>query len=136
MSSDSSSDPQLTEAEWAAIKVIWEQQPCDASTVQKALTASRDWAYSTVKTILDRMVEKGFLTIERRGKRHLFSATIEPEAVQRHEIKQFLSRAFDGALSPALRLLLEDGQLDPAEAADLRKLIDRACPPNPKGDLS
>jgi BlaI family penicillinase repressor len=131
MSSNSTPDPHLTDAEWDTIKVIWAKQPCPAGVVQDALANTRGWAYSTVKTILDRMVEKGLLSVKRDGKRQLFTATIERETVRRREVKRVLSRAFDGALSPALRLLLEDGQLDPAEAADLRDLIDRACPPNP-----
>ena len=56
---------ELTEAEWEIMKVVWEKQPCTAGTVQEELAATRDRAYSTVKTTMDRMVEKGFLQIER-----------------------------------------------------------------------
>ena len=39
---------ELTEVEWAIIKVVWEKQPCAAGTVLEALAQSHGWAYSTV----------------------------------------------------------------------------------------
>jgi predicted transcriptional regulator len=52
---------ELTDAEWAIMRVVWENEPCAAGTVQEALKKTKDWAYSTVKTTMDRMVKKGFL---------------------------------------------------------------------------
>jgi BlaI family penicillinase repressor len=51
----------LTEAEWAIMRVVWQHRPCAAGTVQEALAATKSWAYSTVKTTMDRMVRKGLL---------------------------------------------------------------------------
>ncbi|MHC4463799.1 MAG: BlaI/MecI/CopY family transcriptional regulator, partial [Planctomycetota bacterium] len=56
---------ELTEAEWTIIKVVWENEHCSAGTVQEALANSKDWAYSTIKTTMDRMVNKGFLKIQK-----------------------------------------------------------------------
>lgn len=47
------------------MKVVWENEPCAARTVQEALANSKAWAYSTVKTTMDRMVNKGFLKIQK-----------------------------------------------------------------------
>ncbi len=47
---------ELTEAEWAIMNIVWEEEPCAAGTVQESLSKSRNWAYSTVKTTMDRMV--------------------------------------------------------------------------------
>ncbi|MHC4180768.1 MAG: BlaI/MecI/CopY family transcriptional regulator, partial [Planctomycetota bacterium] len=43
---------QLTEAEWAIMRVVWEHEPCAAGTVQEALEKAKGWAYSTVKTTM------------------------------------------------------------------------------------
>ena len=58
-------DHELTEAEWDIIQVVWEREPCAAPTVQEELAARKKWTYSTVKTLMDRMVTKGLLTTER-----------------------------------------------------------------------
>ena len=58
-------DCELTEEEWEIIQVVWEHEPCAAPTVQEQLEATKKWTYSTVKTLMDRMVGKGLLTTER-----------------------------------------------------------------------
>jgi predicted transcriptional regulator len=68
---------ELTEAEWVIMRAIWEHQPCAAGTVQEALAASKGWAYSTVKTTMDRMVRKGLLRTQRIRNLLLFSATVD-----------------------------------------------------------
>jgi BlaI family penicillinase repressor len=117
---------ELTEAEWEIMKVVWEKQPCTAGTVQEMLVKSRDWAYSTVKTTMDRMAEKGFLTIERFRNLQLFKSCISEVEAKRGEFRKMLKRAFDGALTPMMQFLIEHEGLSKKEASQLRKLVTRA----------
>ena len=117
---------ELTEAEWEIMKVVWGKQPCTAGTVQEMLVKSRDWAYSTVKTTMDRMAEKRFLTIERIRNLQLFQACISEVEAKRGEFRKMLKRAFDGALTPMMQFLIEHEGLSKKEASQLRKLVTRA----------
>lgn len=117
---------ELTEAEWAIMKVVWEQQPCTAGTVQEALTDTRDWAYSTVKTTMDRMADKGFLAIEKIRNLQLFRSCISEVEARRGELRKMLGRAFGGALTPMLKFLIEHEGLSRAEAAELREFANKA----------
>lgn len=117
---------ELTEAEWEIMKVVWEKEPCAAGTVQEALAKSKDWAYSTVKTTMDRMVEKGFLEISRIRNLQLFRPCISEVDAKRREIRKMLKRAFDGALTPMMQFLIEHGGLSKEEAAQVRKLVNKA----------
>jgi len=117
---------ELTEAEWAIMKVVWEQEPCAAGTVQETLAKSKDWAYSTVKTTMDRMVEKGFLEIDKIRNLQLFRSYISEVDAKRGEFRKMLKRAFDGALTPMMQFLIEHEGLSKDEAAQLRKLVNRA----------
>ena len=119
---------ELTEAEWGIMKVVWEKQPCTAGTVQEMLVKSRDWAYSTVKTTMDRMTEKGFLEIERFRNLQLFKSCISEVDAKRGEFRKMLKRAFDGALTPMMQFLIEHEGLSKEEASQLRKLVTRAKP--------
>ncbi len=114
---------ELTEAEWEIMKVVWEEQPCTAGTVQEELAATRDWAYSTVKTTMDRMVEKGLLRIEKIRNLQLFSSCVSEIEAKRGEFRRMLQRAFDGALTPMMQFLIEHEGLSKEEAAQLRELI-------------
>jgi BlaI family penicillinase repressor len=117
---------ELTEAEWEIMKVVWDKQPCAAGTVQEMLARGRNRAYSTVKTTMDRMVEKGFLQIEKIRNLQLFKSCISPVEAKRGEFRKMLKRAFDGALTPMMQFLIEHEGLSREEASQLRKLVNRA----------
>jgi len=117
---------ELTEAEWAVMKVVWENEPCAAGTVQEALAGSRDWAYSTVKTTMDRMAKKRFLRIEKIRNLQLFTSCISEIEARRGEFRKMLKRAFDGALTPMMQFLIEQEGLSRAEANQLRAIVNKA----------
>ena len=119
-------DIELTEAEWAIMKVVWRNEPCAAGTVQEILAKSKDRAYSTVKTTMDRMVEKGFLEIEKIRNLQLFRSCISEVDAKRGEFRKMLKRAFDGALTPMMQFLIEHEGLSKAESAQLRKIVNKA----------
>jgi len=114
---------ELTEAEWGIMKVVWDKEPCAAGTVQETLAQSRDRAYSTVKTTMDRMVDKGFLQIERIRNLQLFRSCISEVDARRGEFRKMLKRAFDGALTPMMQFLIEHEGLSKEEASRLRELV-------------
>jgi BlaI family penicillinase repressor len=117
---------ELTDAEWAIMRVVWENEPCAAGTVQEALKKTKDWAYSTVKTTMDRMVKKGFLEITRIRNLQLFRAKITREQAKKTEFRRMLKRAFDGALTPLMQFLVENENLSKQELIQLRELADKA----------
>ena len=125
-SQQAQSNAELTEAEWAIMKVVWENEPCAAGTVQESLTHTRDWAYSTVKTTMDRMVDKGFLKIQKIRNLQLFSSVISEVDAKRGEFRKMLKRAFDGALTPMMQFMIEHEGLSKTELTQLRKLVNRA----------
>ncbi len=118
--------PDLTEAEWAVIKVVWKNEPCAAGTVQEALEKSRGWAYSTVKTTMDRMVAKGLLATQRIRNLTLFTARISEPQARRGELRRMLGRAFNGALAPLLEFVAEHEELTEEDISQLREIVKKA----------
>ncbi|MBN2131705.1 MAG: BlaI/MecI/CopY family transcriptional regulator [Sedimentisphaerales bacterium] len=118
---------ELTEAEWAIMRAVWEHQPCAAGTVQEALAASKGWAYSTVKTTMDRMVDKELLEVRKIRNLRLYSTTVGEVEAKRGEFYRMLKRAFDGALAPMLQFLVEHEGLSATDARELREIARRAA---------
>jgi predicted transcriptional regulator len=114
---------ELSEGQWAIMKAVWELQPCAAPTVQEALFKSRKWAYSTVRTLMDRMVPQGLLTTEKIRKMTLYRAAITPQEAQRRELLYTLKHAFNGALTPMVQCLLDNQDVTPDQLAELEKFI-------------
>ncbi len=117
---------ELTQAEWEIMKVVWEKEPCAAGTVQETLAKSRDRAYSTVKTTMDRMAEKGFLEIKKIRNLQLFHSCVSKVDARRGEFRKMLKRAFDGALTPMMQFMIEHEGLSKKQASQLRKLVNKA----------
>ncbi len=115
--------PALTEGEWAIMQIVWEQAPCAAGTVQDALQESHGWAYSTVKTTMDRMCAKGILATHSIRNLQLFTPAINREQARSNEFQKFLKRAFNGAVAPMIQFLVEHEELSDAELDMLRKQI-------------
>jgi len=114
---------QLTEGEWVIIDAVWANQPCAAPTVQEKLASRKKWSYSTVKTMMDRMVAKGLLTTERIRNLILYRSAITRKQAQKGEIVRALKRAFDGALTPMMQFLLDSNNLSQEQLDEIEELI-------------
>jgi len=114
---------ELFEGEWAILQVVWEHEPCAAPTVQEVLQESKGWAYTTVKTTMDRMVRKGFLTKERVRNLDLYRSAVTRAQAQRNELLRTAQRAFDGALTPMVQFLMESKKLSEEDYQYLERLI-------------
>jgi BlaI family penicillinase repressor len=116
-------DSEITRAEWQIIKVIWTLHPCTAPDVHEALESSTQWHYSTVKTLMDRMVEKGFLKCEKLRNLNIYNAVITETKAQKKEVMKTLKRAFDGAMTPMMQFLLNNQNLSLEELQEIEKMV-------------
>ena len=117
------SNPKLTEGEWAIMQVVWDLEPVPAPTVQERLQQQIGWAYSTVKTMMDRMVAKGLLKAERIRNLYLYRSAISLAQARKSELTQTIKRAFNGALTPMMQFLLDSNDLSREQLKDLEVLI-------------
>jgi predicted transcriptional regulator len=119
----SKSQAELTEAEWTIIKAVWENEPCTAPEVQEKLKKQTAWTYSTVRTLMDRMVTKGLLTAKKERNVTLYSSAVTRAQAQRGELLYALKNAFNGALSPMLQCLLDTKDLSSEELDKIKRII-------------
>ncbi len=117
------SKPELTGAEWTIIKAVWEAEPCTAPDIQQKLRRRTAWAYSTVRTLMDRMVSKNLLAAEKVRNLTIYRSAVTRQQAQRGELIYALKHAFNGALTPMVQCLLDTGNLSAEELAELEALI-------------
>lgn len=114
---------ELTEGEWAIIRAVWDKEPCAAPTVQEELASRKNWTYSTVKTMMDRMVTKKLLQTERIRNLILYRSAITRAEAQKGELMRAVKRAFNGALTPMMQFLLDNNELSAKQLNELEALI-------------
>ncbi|MGB7581120.1 MAG: BlaI/MecI/CopY family transcriptional regulator [Sedimentisphaerales bacterium] len=117
------SQSELTAGEWAIIQAVWDNEPCAAPTIQEELEKKTGWSYSTVKTMMDRMVTKGLLRTQRIRNLILYSSVITKKEAQRGEIMRAVKRAFGGAMTPMMQFLLDSKNLTEEELNQLEAMI-------------
>lgn len=114
---------ELSDGEWTIIQAVWEHEPCAAPDIQEALQTTKGWAYSTVRTMMDRMAAKNLLKTEKVRHMTLYRSAITRPQAQRSEILQTLKKAFNGALTPMVQCMLDTQDLSARELGELENLI-------------
>ena len=116
-----------TELELEILKVLWQRSPMAVREVREQLEAScgRTLSHSSVITMLNIMVRKGYLRRKKDGKAFLFSPKKEKDHVTGNIVGDLVSRVFDGSSSAMVLNLIETGDVDADELKEIRKLINR-----------
>ncbi len=121
---ESQEGQKILDTEWDLLGVLWECRRATAREVADALHERRGWAYSTVKTLLDRMVERGLVRSRRVGNVWEYEPGIERSDAQRSAWDRFVGTVFGGSLGPALEFLAKDARLSKRERQRLERLLE------------
>jgi len=116
--------PEILETEWDLLDALWTAERATAREVAEALTAQRGWAYSTVKTMLDRMVDKGLVNARQVGNVWEYMPALPRHKAQRRAWRRFVDVAFGGAVAPTLAFVAKETRLTRQQRDELRTLLD------------
>jgi BlaI family penicillinase repressor len=115
-----------TELELSILKVLWQKAPKTVDEVREALAAAgRELTHSSVITIMNIMVGKGYLQRAKKGRAFEFTPLLEENSVGQSMVQDLLSRVFDGSARSLVLQLLETADVDSDELAAIRQLINR-----------
>ena len=118
--------PELSDAEWKVIRALWRRHPASARDVLEELHGETRWAYTTVKTLLARLVAKQAAAVRLRANTSLYEPLLTEAEARRTEVRLLIDRAFGGASVPLLRFVLTEEKLSAKDRAELRAMLERA----------
>jgi BlaI family penicillinase repressor len=114
----------LSEFELDVMAHFWTDRELSAPELFERIGDERGVAYSTVKTIIDRLEEKGAIErVANRGRTIFYTASIKRERVRKPLVRTFLRRLFGNDLRPLFAQLLQDEKLSEDELEYLRRLV-------------
>ena len=108
--------------EAAIMEAMWALKEAEVREVSDVLP--RNNAYTTVKTVMERLTKKGFLTRVRNGKAYRYMPALSQEALEAQVAQEASRRLLDGFGSVALTHFVEAAREDPAQLEELRGLLD------------
>ena len=118
--------PDLTKNEFDILRIIWKNDRLSVREVHDKITKTHNWAYSTTKTMMDRMVHKQFLIREKFHGVFLYRALISrPKGLARF-IQFFANRVLEIDHGEVVALFSRSNALDPEEIKELETLLEDA----------
>ncbi len=123
-----STQPQISDAEWQVMKVLWEHSPITSGELCERLASARpvagkQWHPKTIRTMLTRLTRKRAVGTKSRDGVYQYFALVSREECSRHAAHSFLDRVFDGALAPMVAHLAARRALTDEEKRELKKLL-------------
>lgn len=115
----------LNDSEWTVMQALWAGAPATAREVLERIEAETDWAYTTVKTLLDRLAAKGAVSVEMQGHQSAYTPLVSQRTARRTALRSLVDRAFDGAFGSLVQHLAAEERLTPDERRQLREMAER-----------
>lgn len=115
--------PQISEAEYEVMKVIWSEAPISTNEVTEKLSKITEWSPKTIQTLLKRLVQKEAITYEKKSRVFVYTPLVAREDYLNQESDHFLERFYDGNLSALVANYVKDERLSPEELEELRELL-------------
>ena len=117
---------EITEAEFSVMEVLWNR--ADGATVREIVLAvygrHEHSLHGGAKSFLDRLLEKGFVNVDKIGFAHRFFAAVTRQEYVGRQLKRMAESHFGGSLAPMLLSLVEQAALTKKDRAAIEKLID------------
>ena len=113
----------LSGAQIEIMNVLWARGEATVTEVWKTLADQRPLARTTVLTVMDRLVKKGWLKRRAQGPQHLYSAARSREATLGGLVHRLVDTVFAGSAENLVVALLDGRGVTDEEAIRIRTLI-------------
>lgn len=117
--------PQISEAEYQVMKIVWKYAPISTNEVIEKLVETSTWSPKTIQTMLLRLVKKGALTYEKNSRVFVYTPLVKEEEYVATESCSFLNRFYNGALNSMVLNFLENDKLSEDDIEELKEILNK-----------
>ena len=117
--------PQISEAEYEVMKIVWKHAPINTNEITEKLLQSTNWSPKTIQTLIKRLVTKGALTYEKQSRVFVYTPLVKESEYICQESNSFLNRYYDGDITAMLSAYIENDKLTEPEIETLRSLLSK-----------
>ncbi|WP_025784473.1 penicillinase repressor BlaI [Sporosarcina sp. D27] len=117
--------PSISESEWEIMNVLWDKAPQTANDIILSLQESTDWKPKTIRTLLDRLVQKDVVGVNKDLRIYTFYPLYTQEKCQRAETESFIKRIYGGTLKSMLVQFIQEDTLSEDDINELRFILNK-----------
>ena len=115
-------DYKLYDAEYRLMDLVWQAEPVNSTQLARRCRDKFGWSKSTAFNLIRKLAGRGFL----KNEDATVTALVKREQVRRYESAAVVERSFGGSLPAFVAAFLQERALSPAEAEELRRMIEEA----------
>ena len=116
-------EKKLSDAELDVMLAVWQNRPPVLRSDLEEQLKSHSWADTTVLTLLSKLVEKGYLSLERQGRRNLYTPLVSERDYRRWANRSFLGKMYQSSLRRMVASLVESSDLTDRDLQELEEFI-------------
>ena len=117
--------PRISEAELEIMKVLWGKSPQTANEVIKELELIVDWNPKTIRTLMNRLVQKEAVSYHHeKGRMYAYYPLVSQDHYLQVETRSLLKRFCGVAFKPLLVNFLKEEKLSSEDINELRQILD------------
>ncbi len=120
--------PQISEAEFEVMKIVWKHAPISTNEITDMLVKTTSWSPKTIQTLIKRLVNKGALSYEKQSRVFVYTPLVGEAEYIGHESSSFLKRFYNGNITAMLSAYIDNDRLSENDIDTLRALL--AKPPH------
>ncbi|MGT2636368.1 CopY/TcrY family copper transport repressor [Streptococcus ratti] len=113
----------ISNAEWEVMRVVWAKQKTSSSEIIAVLSRAYRWSASTIKTLITRLSEKGYVTSQRQGRKYIYSSLISEEEALEQQVSEVFSRICVTKHQALVKHLIEETPMTLSDIEDLEALL-------------
>ena len=116
--------PQISEAEYEIMKIIWADSPISTNEVCEKAPRSHNWSNKTIHTLLSRLTAKHVIAYEQRGRMYYYYPIVSQKKYLSQENRHFLDRFYNGEAPTLLSSLLSGSEISDADLEKMYHMLD------------
>lgn len=118
--------PRLSVLENVVMQVVWERQRVTSDEVRAILQPTHDLKDSTVRTILRRLEDKGYVEHDVDGRTYVYRPRVEAQSVAAQQIRGIVERFCRGSVENLLVGMVDDELISSDKLRELAERISQA----------
>jgi BlaI family transcriptional regulator, penicillinase repressor len=113
----------LSQNEWKIMNALWKRSPATAREIIDQIPGNVDWAYTTVKTMLSRLVAKEAVSEHKRGNASFYEPLIARDNAHKNVFVDLFDKVLEGTVEPLMHYLIEEKKISKKERQELIRML-------------
>lgn len=114
----------ITHSEWEVMRVAWSNQNVTNNLIFDVLSEKMNWKMSTIKTLVRRLTEKGYLKAEKQSREYTYSPLVSQDEVFKESGDELLDQICTKRVGDFLTQFVQEREMSQADLEKLKEIIE------------